>query len=242
MVKYQDDDGNWFSYVLWTEHLYVMNADGSGIRQLTTQPGARFSSGAWFPDGRIVFLQGGETYSMNVDGSSVAPFSVGGHNIVGWSPDGSKLAFTDSGNYSVMNADGTNVTQLTNARGGAGFSPDGTKLVFVTTASSIVDGEPMVWPSNWAIFVLNADDSGLKLMASHSAGYGVVAAGPGVGALLGGPVWSPDGTAIAINVDADNFSFTSRGIELISVDGSNSFWIDNTAGASGAPAWRPRHR
>src|SRR6266513_2266257 len=159
VVQYQDDDGNWFSYVLWTEHLYVMNADG------------------------------------------------------------------------------TNVTQLTNARGGAGFSPDGTKLVFVTTASSIVDGEPMVWPSNWAIFVLNADDSGLKLIASHSVGYGVVAAGPGVGALLGGPVWSPDGTAIAINVDADDFSFTSRGIELISVDGSNSYWVNNTAGASGAPTW-----
>src|SRR6266513_1325637 len=67
VVQYQDDDGNWFSYVLWTEHLYVMNADGSGIRQLTTQPGARFSSGAWFPDGRIAFLQGGETYLMNVD-------------------------------------------------------------------------------------------------------------------------------------------------------------------------------
>jgi len=236
VVQYQDEDGSWYSYVVWRSDLYVMDADGSGVRQLPTQPGAVFSSGgAWFPDGRIAFAQGGDTYLMNRDGSGVTPFLDGGRRVLSWSPDGSTIAYTTGGNYYVMNADGSNVRQLTNLRGAPVLSADGTRLVFVTVASSA----EMVWSSNWAVFALNTDDSGLKLIYSHSAGAGILAAGPSVGALLGGPAWSQDGSVVAVTIDADWLGSAAGGIAILKADGSNSWGVNNTAGASGAPAWRP---
>src|SRR5439155_15566304 len=107
------------------------------------------------------------------------------------------------------------------------LSADGTRLVFVTIASSVVDSEPMVWPSNWAVFSLNTDDSGLKLIYSHSAGVGIVGAGPSVGALLGGPAWSQDGSVVAVTIDADWLGAAAGGIAMLKADGSNSWGVNN---------------
>ena len=59
-----------------------------------------------------------------------------------WSPDGSKLAFSSNrtGTYQifVMNADGTNVVQLTNSGSSntqPAWSPDGTKIAFCSDRS-----------------------------------------------------------------------------------------------------------
>ena len=61
----------------WQE-IYVVNADGTGLRRLTrnTEPD---SSPTWTPDGRIVFARdraGGveELYVMNRDGRGVRRF------------------------------------------------------------------------------------------------------------------------------------------------------------------------
>ena len=59
-----------------TRHgVYVMNADGSGVRNLTPKPrGAAYAAPAWSPDGRkIAFVSerdgNSEVYVMNADGS-----------------------------------------------------------------------------------------------------------------------------------------------------------------------------
>lgn len=59
--------------------VYVMNADGTGERNLTrsvTQPFATDTAPAWSPDGRkIVFVSSrtrtGEVYTVNTDGSGL---------------------------------------------------------------------------------------------------------------------------------------------------------------------------
>ena len=124
--------------------LYVMNADGSGITQLTDTDIGREFSPSWSPDASKIAYIGSKTntrttpldvWVMNPDGTDKEritdnQFPDNDHAVV-WSPDGRKLAVFGSSppGYSVMNADGTN-------REGLG----------VTAGSSAFDWQPIPGP------------------------------------------------------------------------------------------------
>jgi len=130
--------------------LYRINADGSNLIQLTDDPKIN-GSPVWSPDGlRIAFsyVEEGmsEIHLINADGSGRIPLTQ--YSIdqptsdfsPAWSPDGRRIVITsDQGgsyNYSVyiMNADGSNVTRLTDSRIydclTPRWSPDGTQIAF----------------------------------------------------------------------------------------------------------------
>lgn len=133
-----------------SSHLFVMNADGTGMTQLTSGAVADFA-GSWSPDGtQIVFTRNARDESgifvMNTDGSNVHELLATGPGDVqtppSWSPDGSRILFTEwtgdnladsrNGVY-VMDADGSNVTRLSPEGAyddAPEWSPDGTKIVF----------------------------------------------------------------------------------------------------------------
>ena len=108
--------------------VFVMNADGSGVRQVTSSPGGVSSFDA-SPDGtRIAFVAvdaGGEAdvYVVHADGSGLTNVSatVGADLHPAWSPDGARIAFASDRHYPdgrspelfVMDADGGCVTPLT---------------------------------------------------------------------------------------------------------------------------------
>jgi WD40-like Beta Propeller Repeat len=78
------------------ETVWVMNADGTGQRQLTPPGVSIWARMSWLPDGSaVVFTDGGTVYVANVDGSGTREIVVDG--IVGGaalSRDGNWFAFT----------------------------------------------------------------------------------------------------------------------------------------------------
>jgi len=147
------------------------------IDDVAPRPGSTVSNGV------LAFSDGGEIYVVSPDGSGLRQLTdYGGHDALGvnWSPDGSKLAFRawTNGDYQlyVVNADGTDATNVTGSLGVVhfGWSPNGTMLVLTTSRKGADDD----------IFVVNADGTGLRpVVESPLSEYG--------------PQWSPDGTQIA---------------------------------------------
>lgn len=149
--------------------IYVINADGSGIRRLTTDP-ADDNSPSWSPDGsKIAFASirnrvpnevNYEIYVMNADGSNQTRLTNNTKfdSSPAWSPDGARIAFTsrrdDNFEVYLMNGDGSNQTRLTvngEQDSDAKWSPDGTKIAFLSSRDGRF-GE---------IYTMNPDGSGL---------------------------------------------------------------------------------
>jgi TolB protein len=109
--------------------LFVVNVDGSGVRQITPW-GFSDDDGSWSPDGtEIAFEHRGSLFVVHPDGTGLAkiPFAIGTPSFAGdftWSPDGRKLVFllgTQTGpktfqeGIATANADGSDVQQVTNS-------------------------------------------------------------------------------------------------------------------------------
>jgi Tol biopolymer transport system component len=179
-------------------HVWVMNSNGTGIKQLTTPYS---HSPRWSPDGaRIAFMMGGtdgmHVYVANADGSNPIKVSEpamqvgnacgtnpGGTRIdfVDWIPDG-RIAFTRhycgyGYRYFLVNADGSGFTQTDIKLWEAFWSPDGTKVVF-----------PRHEGGYWKVMLANADGSGARVLSTQGTHQGLQRG-------LTSP-WSPDGKQV----------------------------------------------
>ena len=124
----------------------------------------------------------GDVYVLPVDaGPSTVPTRLTATSFPEadpvWSPDSRRIAFSSNrdGTWRVylMDADGTDVTQLNTGVGNAtdpAWSPDGTRIAFVSTRSG-----------NFDVWVVNLDGSGLKRLTTDSN-------------LDLAPTWSPQAT------------------------------------------------
>jgi len=203
-----------------TGHIFVMNADGSGVTQLTSGSGVEFNP-AWSPDGSKIAYSGGHIFAMKADGSQVTQLTSGSgfEASPAWSPDGTKIAFTggttDLDVY-VMNADGSGITRLTTTAGeddAPSWSPDGSKLVFQSTRSG-----------NMQVYTMNSDGTSVVQLTFDTAPE-----------LDMSPAWSPDGAKIA---------FISRRTGtpqayMMNPDGSDQVRLTSGTGGADHPAWRP---
>jgi TolB protein len=210
------------------DELYVVNADGSGLRRLTRNA-APDAQAAWSPDGRkIAFISrrdgGAEIYLMNADGTDQRRLTRThrGESGLAWSPDGTKLAFSGGAgklrDVYVMNADGTHSRPLA-ATATADevdplWSPDGRQIAYLQNSN--LGSDPIS-----RIYVTNADGSGGHLLSK-------------VRAVGTAPSWSPDGKKLV---------FTGpTGLYVAAADGSGAHSVAKSEFPDAFPVWSPDGR
>jgi Tol biopolymer transport system component len=199
--------------------IYVANADGSGLVNLTAESDLDDAdAAAWSPDGSKIAFIGFYQYSccdvyvMNADGSGLTNLSntgtTGGCTPCGspfsWSPDGREVAFiqANSGGSGtdiyVSNVDGTTDRRLTYQEHvqGLAWGPGG-KIAFEAGTPPIGVGIFVLDPTSGRITRLTPQDSGSDFQ----------------------PAWSPSGTKIAFLRATDSGIFAD--LYIMNWDGSN---------------------
>lgn len=155
------------------KEIYVIEADGTGLTNLTNSPNEDWYP-SWSPDGsRIVFASwrdgDAEIYVMNADGTGQENLSMSPslESVPSWSPDGAQIAFRSDREgvpqIYLMAPDGFDVRVIPGhpeSCGSPAWCPDGTRLAFSTrTDIRIVelDGTEVVrfepgweWPAGLA--------------------------------------------------------------------------------------------
>jgi TolB protein len=153
-------------------NVYAMNVDGSAVTSLTGVTGGFEPS--WSPDGtRIAFSRVVRLCQFDVcladifvvpatggAASDVTRNSGGQAYDPAWSPDGSRIAYSQDRQIYTVRPDGTGKTRLSQDPAAQDvapiWSPDGSKLAFTR------------YLANSEIFVMNADGTGATNISSQS--------------------------------------------------------------------------
>lgn len=132
--------------------LYVMNKDGSGLRNITNTESIAERDPDWSPDGELITYASNAKKSLGIytirpDGSEETALtaSASEDSEPEWSPSGDRIAFTrfiqDLGSkVYIMKSDGSSATELTPSsmeEGSPSWSPDGTKMAYEVRSDGV---------------------------------------------------------------------------------------------------------
>ena len=203
----------------------LMRSDGSILSRIAEVPGGRDGEEVqWSPDGKMVALDAvdpsrGRANILLVSANGTGrrflfPRSEEGSSDFTWSPDGSSIAYTNSGGIAIMDV-GTGVADQIAAADNPdtpAWSPDGSRIAFATSDR---------------VFLVTPD------------GRGKHAVGPAPEPGTGGLTWSPDGTLLAFTAAGDY----PKPDFVVAVDvstGRVTLTIPLLhGGGSAAPSWSP---
>lgn len=196
--------------------IYSININGDGLQRLTREIGSLYApelspNGEW-----IVYTNNGNgLWVMKPDGSNPHAITSSDDIDPTWSADGSMIAFASSRagvrQLFIMNADGSNVYQVTNLKemgGRSSWSPDGTRLAFY--AGPFGDHN---------IYIVNVDGTGLVQLTNGGDNLG--------------PSWSADGNWIAFA----SFRDGNNEIYIIHPDGTGLTRLTNSPISDWQPRW-----
>ena len=128
----------------WGRHIWVVEADGSNMVQLTSGPHWD-NSPSWSPDGnqivfhRAFFEDDSYIVTIDVDGSNETPLTAGStkEGSPSWSPDGANIGYvTEHGQLALMAPDGSNRREIVanhavgGLLGGMSWSPDSSQIAY----------------------------------------------------------------------------------------------------------------
>jgi TolB protein len=209
------------------KELFVMDQNGSNVRQLTSDRSIILSP-TWSPDSREIAVTSYRdrnpdlvALGLNGNGRRLLSQHPGLNSAPSWSPDNSRLALTLSkdGNPEIytMSRTGTDLRRLTNHPAidtSPTWSPTGRQIAFVSDRS----GSPQV-------YVMDAEGSNVRRL-TYQGNYN------------DRPSWSPRGDRIAfVAMEGSRFD-----VYVINVDGSGSQRLTAGSGSNEAPSWSPDGR
>ena len=230
-------DGRQIMFTGWQAaytDVYIMDADGRNLRNLTESLNINEFGTSWSPDGRMIAFTRDPDYGlwiMNADGSDARQVtSESGPLEAGdWSPDGRKILFSRGRGCEdvvqvdciptghkmyVVNVDGRNLTRL-GPGSDAKWSPDGSKITFERRSDGC---SRTLGPCTTDIYIMNADGSGVVNLTGSSDEF------------LAAPSWAPDGRHLIFqygNVVASMSLSTGTIRQLTDLETAN------------APSWQP---
>jgi Tol biopolymer transport system component len=212
-----DRDGN--------DEIYVLDADGSGLTNLTRNPAAD-ETPAWSPDGTHVAFASErsgffELYVMDANGGNVRKIegSHGNNFTPAWSPDGARIAFQCGDKLCIVDAEGNLIDT---------FGESGSTTGALVGGWSVEGMIAYFWGLTGAgnsggINVVNEDGSDDEAVLAGEQGSGVY---------YGEPAWSPDGERLALTSNRDG----NWEIYIREADGALTRLTDNPA-KEGHPSW-----
>jgi TolB protein len=257
-------DGERIAFIIDDTEIYVMDADGGNLRNLSNHPAGDFNP-VWSPDGRqIAFtsMRGAfpGLYVIDVDGGTARlvrePIDV--NAVVAWSADGTHIAFVTARSSMswvvvIEVESGAETLTMTNPPGfrGVQWLPAGNLLVTNSSAAYIISPEGE-FLSQFTLTLpleptLSPDGTEIAFTSQYpstpytgdifvmSLADGNIRQLTHDVLMYHSPVWSPDGVRIA-------FASGSRGylsLYMINADGSHLRRLTAQNEIETLPAWRP---
>ena len=212
------------------------NLTGKGLPPAPPQLATATTEPAVIPEPATV--EGPGMWVVAADGTGLEQLSSYGGQLC-WSPDGSRIAYTDydAGGVWVVGADGTNAKQIASAGGYPVWSPDGSQIAYHGAGVWVVgadgsnakqigsvgggpvwspDGSRIAYTGSWddeGLWIVGADGTGLKRIATYPSWWV-------------SPVWSPDGSRLVYTNDDGLWVVGAGGTDLkhLSPHGRDPAW------------------
>ena len=239
--------------------IFVMNADGSGLRRVSPTQTFPFDARPSPDGGEYLFvgtcpdLQHGELCLVNADGTGLRPFTTTGpghfapvHDLFpAWSPDGSKVVFSrrqeslGPADLYIANRDGTGEVRLTSDPGDEMdpvWSPDGQTIAYISRDGT--EQLRLVKASGGPSTVLSRDGTMNESPAFSHDGRRIAfssnRAGKPESAYSAGVRKIPGSEGLPVSGAHD--------IYVIGVDGKNLTRLTSDPSANYEPVWSPDDR